>query len=175
MALSDQGIIDAIGVYQLPFAMLADSRFISIAVVEGYAIGAGFQMALCCDLRLVAEDARLCMKEPALGLVPDLVGTQPLVAAVGYARALEICASARMLTAAEALDYGIAQQVVPAAGIDDALASLVASLTAHPADAVRATKALLQQAPHRTLDEQRLAERTAQVARFRALAPLLGL
>jgi enoyl-CoA hydratase/carnithine racemase len=175
MGLSDQGIIDAIGVYQLPFAMLADSRFISIAVVEGYAIGAGFQMALCCDLRIVAEDAKLCMKEPALGLVPDLAGTQPLVAAVGYARALEICASARMVSAAEALGYGIAQQVVPAAEIDDALAALVTSLTAHSADAVRATKALLQQAPHRSLDEQRLAERTAQVARFRALAPLLGL
>lgn len=174
MAKSDQEIIDAIGTYQLPFAMLADPRFISIAVVEGHAIGAGFQLALCCDLRVVADDARFCMKEPALGLVPDLVGTKPLVAAVGYARALEICASARMVSAAEAADYGIAQVVAPSDQLDAELAALVASLTAHSAGAVRATKALLQEAPHRSLDDQRLAERTAQVGRFRELAALFG-
>jgi len=166
---SDQEIIDTIGSYQLPFAMLADPRFISIAVVEGYAIGAGFQLALCCDLRIVADDARFCMKEPALGLVPDLVGTKPLVEAVGYSRALEICATARMVPATEAGEIGLAQVVVPSAELDGVVAETVAALTAHPAGAVRATKALLQQAPHRLLDEQRLAERTAQVGRFRDL------
>lgn len=171
---SDQEIIDQIGVYQLPFAMLADPRFVSIAVVEGHAIGAGFQLALACDLRIVAEGARFCMKEPALGLVPDLVGTKPLVAAVGYARALEICASARNVSADEAAAIGIAQQVVAATELDDAVEAAVQSLTAHSVGAVRATKALLQQAPERSLDEQRLAERTAQVARFRELLPLLG-
>lgn len=174
MAKSDGEIIDVIGTYQLPFAMLTDPRFISIAVVDGVAIGAGFQMALCCDLRIVAEDARFCMKEPALGLVPDLVGTKPLVEAVGYARALEICASARMVGGVEAGEIGIAQQVVPAAELDAALAATISALTAHDAGAVRATKELLQAAPGRTLEEQRLAERTAQVARFRALAALFG-
>lgn len=171
---SDQEIIDTIGVYQLPFAMLADPRFISVAVVEGYAIGAGFQLALSCDLRIVAEGAQLCMKEPALGLVPDLVGTKPLVEAVGYARALEICATARMVPADEAAAIGIAQQVVPAAALDETLAATVQALTAHSAGAVRATKALLQQAPARSLEEQRLAERTAQVGRFRELVSALG-
>lgn len=167
---NDQTIIDQIGVYQRPFAMLADPRFITIAVVEGHAIGAGFQLALCCDLRIVADDARFCMKEPALGLVPDLVGTKPLVEAVGYARALEICASARVVSGAEAGEIGLAQVVVPAAELDAALATAVGALTAHPHGAVTATKALLQAAPARSLEEQRLAERTAQVRRFRALA-----
>ncbi len=171
---SDAEIIEDIGVYQLPFAMLADARFISIAVVDGYAIGAGFQLALCCDLRIVADDAKFCMKEPALGLVPDLVGTKPLVEAVGYARALEICASARMVSAAEAQEYGIAQNVVPASELDTALDAMVASVTAHMPGAVRATKGLLQQAHARTLDEQRLAERTAQAARFREMAALMN-
>ena len=174
MRKSDAEIIDDIGVFQLPFAMLADPRFISIAVVDGYAIGAGFQLALACDLRIVADDARFCMKEPALGLVPDLVGTKPLVEAVGYARALEICASARMVPATEAAAIGLAQVVVPADQLDAALEATVASVTAHAAGAVRATKALLQQAPGRTLDEQRLAERTAQVERFRELAAVFG-
>jgi enoyl-CoA hydratase/carnithine racemase len=170
LALDDQAIIDQIDVYQRPFALLADPRFITIAVVEGHAIGAGFQLALCCDLRIVADDARFCMKEPALGLVPDLVGTKPLVAAVGYARALEICASARVVSGAEALEIGLAQVVVPAADLDGALAATLEALTAHPHGAVTATKALLQAAPARSLDDQRLAERTAQVARFRDLA-----
>jgi enoyl-CoA hydratase/carnithine racemase len=171
---SDQEIIDAIGTFQLPFAMLADPRRISIAVVDGYAIGAGFQLALACDLRIVADDAQFCMKEPALGLVPDLVGTKPLVEAVGYARALEICATARMVPAIEAAELGVAQAVVPADRLDPALEAMIAGLTAHSVGAVRATKALLQQAPARSLDEQRLAERTAQAARFRELAALMA-
>lgn len=168
-ARSAQEIIDQIGIYQLPFAMLADSRFISIAVVEGFAIGAGFQLALCCDLRLVASDAKFCMKEPALGLVPDLVGTKSLVEAVGIARALEICATARWVDGEEAGRIGIAQQVVAAADLDAALTSTVKALTAHSVGAVRETKKLLREAPYRSIDEQRLAERTAQARRFHEL------
>ncbi|MER6939050.1 enoyl-CoA hydratase/isomerase family protein, partial [Nocardioides sp. NPDC000441] len=133
LARSDQEVIDLIGEYQRPFAALADPRFISIAVVEGYAIGAGFQMALACDLRIMADDAWVCMKEPALGLVPDLAGTKPLVEAVGYARALEICATARRVGAAEAELIGLAQSVLPAAELDSALTDLVGSLVAHDA------------------------------------------
>lgn len=168
----DQGVIDAIGEFQRPFALLADARYLTVAVVEGHAIGAGFQLALCCDLRVVAEEARLCMKEPALGLVPDLVGTKPLVEAVGYARALEICATARVLSGVEAGAIGLAQVVVPAVELDAAVADLTAALTAHSHPAVSATKALLRAAPARTLDEQRLAERTAQVPLLRAAARL---
>jgi enoyl-CoA hydratase/carnithine racemase len=169
----DQGVIEVIGEFQRPFAMLADPRFITVAVVEGHAIGAGFQLALCCDLRVVTEDAKLCMKEPALGLVPDLVGTKPLVEAVGYARALEICATARVVTGAEAGEIGLAQVVVPAGEIDEAVATLTTALTAHSHAAVSGTKALLRAAPARTLDEQRLAERTAQVPLLRAVAALV--
>ena len=103
-----------IDAYQRGFTFLRDPRFVSIAAVQGYAIGAGFQLALSCDLRVVTEDAQFCMKESALGLVPDLTGTKPLVECVGYARALEICATARMVGAAEAVDIGLALAAVPA-------------------------------------------------------------
>ena len=96
-----------------------------------------------------------------------------MVEAVGYARALEICATARVVSGAEAGRIGLAQQVVPATALDETVAATVAGLTANSVGAVRATKHLLQAAPARTLDEQRLAERTAQVARFRELAALL--
>lgn len=169
LARSDQEVIDLIGEYQRPFVALADPRFISIAVVEGYAIGAGFQMALACDLRIMAEDAWVCMKEPALGLVPDLAGTKPLVEAVGYPRALEICATARKVGAGEAERIGLAQNVVPADEVDSVLVALVGALTAHDATAVRRTHELVAAAQGRSLDEQRLAERTAQVGRLRAV------
>ena len=148
---------------------MRDPRFVSVAVVQGYAIGAGFQLALSCDLRAMADDAQLCMKESALGLVPDLTGTQPLVEAVGHPRALEICATARMVSAQEAMAIGLANLVVPVAELDDTVTDLTAALTAALPGAVRETKALLLAATSRSLDEQRRFEREAQLRRFREL------
>ncbi len=67
LQLDDEAISKAIDGYQQGFTWLRDPRFVSIAAVQGYAIGAGFQLALSCDLRVVAEDAQFSMKEPALG------------------------------------------------------------------------------------------------------------
>src|SRR5918999_166200 len=169
LTLDDAEASATIDEYQQGFTWLRDPRFVSIAAVQGYAIGAGFQLALSCDLRVVAGDAQLCMKESALGLVPDLTGTKPLVECVGYARALEICATARMIGAAEAVEIGLALTAVPAAELDGTVADLVAALTAAPVGAVRETKALLLGADSTDLDEQRRLEREAQVRRFREL------
>ncbi|MGA8255827.1 MAG: enoyl-CoA hydratase/isomerase family protein [Nocardioides sp.] len=170
----DATISATIDGYQQGFTWLRDPRFVSIAVVHGYAIGAGFQLALSCDLIVATDDAQFCMKEAALGLVPDLTGTKPLVEAVGYARALEICATARMVSAEEAVRIGIALSAVPAADLDAVVSDLVAALTAPLAGAVRETKALLLGAGGRALDEQRRLEREAQSRRFRELAALLA-
>jgi enoyl-CoA hydratase/carnithine racemase len=157
---------DLIGEYQQGFTWLRDPRFTSIAAVQGHAIGAGFQLALSCDLRIVADDAKFCMKEPALGLVPDLTGTKPLVDLVGLPRAIEICLTTRTVLAEEALALGIAQQVVPGAELATAVRTLVDALLAVNADAARATKALLQAASANTLEEQALLERQAQTKRI---------
>lgn len=170
LTMSDEQISATIDDYQQGFTFLRDPRFISIAAVQGYAIGAGFQLALSCDLRVVAEDVQFCMKESALGLVPDLTGTKPLVESVGYARALEICATARMVSAAEAVDIGLALTAVPAGDLDETVADLVGALTAPLHGAVTETKALLLGAAQRDLDEQRRLEREAQRRRFRELA-----
>jgi enoyl-CoA hydratase/carnithine racemase len=170
LALSDEDASARIEEFQRGFTWLRDPRFVSIAKVRGHAIGAGFQLALACDLRVVAEDAKFSMKESALGLVPDLTGTKPLVAHVGYARALEICATARVVPADEAVRIGLATSAVPADDLDAAVAGLVAALVAPMPGVVPETKALLQGAPERDLDEQRRLEREAQVRRFRALA-----
>lgn len=169
MRAPEQEVIDTIDGYQRGFTWLHDPRFITIASIHGFAIGGGFQLALACDLRMVAENAWFCMKEPALGLVPDLTGTKPLVDLVGYARALEICATARQVSAPEAAQLGLATAVVPAAELDEATSDLVQALLANDAGAVRETTALLASARVEDLESQRLLERTAQVRRFRAL------
>jgi len=142
-------------------------------VVRGHAVGAGFQLALSCDLRVAADDAQFCMKEAALGLVPDLAGTKPLVDAVGYARALEICATARVVPAEEAARLGLAQ-VVPGDEVDGVVDALVAALTAPLPGAVRGVKQILLGAEGRSIEEQCLLERSVQVGRFRELATMLG-
>jgi enoyl-CoA hydratase/carnithine racemase len=174
LARSDQEISEAIDGFQRGFTWLRDPRFVSVAVVQGHAIGAGFQLALACDLRVVADDAQFSMKEPALGLVPDLTGTKPLVDIVGYARALEICSTTRVVGAVEALDIGLATLVCPVGELDGAVADLVAAVTAPMAGAVRETKALLLEASGRSLEEQRRFEREAQIRRFRELAGLMA-
>jgi len=174
LVMDDAAISATIDDFQRGFTWLRDPRFVSIAAVQGYAIGAGFQLALSCDLRVLADDAQLCMKESALGLVPDLTGTKPLVESVGYARALEICATARMVGAAEAVQIGLALTAIPNAELDGTVADLAAALTAAPAGAVRETKTLLLGAAQRDLDTQRRLEREAQIRRFRELAALLG-
>lgn len=156
--------------YQDGFAWLRDPRFVSIAAVQGYAIGAAFQLALACDIRIATDNARFSMREPALGLVPDLTGTKNLVTAVGYARALEWTASGRLVDAAEALATGLVSRVVAREGLDAAVDEMVRAVTAHPHDAVTATKSLLLGASESGFDEQRTREREEQFHRFAALA-----
>ncbi|MEV8403286.1 enoyl-CoA hydratase/isomerase family protein [Streptomyces niveus] len=173
LARRDDSDLDAaIAAYQSAFTWWRRSDIVSVAAVQGHAIGAGFQLALACDLRVVASDVQFAMRETSLGLVPDLGGTHPLVGIVGYARALEICATGRFVQADEAERTGLANLVVPPGELDAAVWDLTGALLAAPRDATIETKALLLGAPGRTYDEQRAAERAAQARRLRDLAGL---
>jgi enoyl-CoA hydratase/carnithine racemase len=155
--------------YQAGFRWLRSPGIVSVAAVHGHAIGAGAQLALACDLRVFADDAQLRLPEATLGLVPDLTGTSTLVELVGYSRSLEICLTGRAVGPAEASAVGLANLVVPRAELDDAVADLVAALTAPPVGASRATAALVRSAVGNTPDVQDAAERAAQVRRLREL------
>jgi enoyl-CoA hydratase/carnithine racemase len=169
-ALGEQGIQDWIEVQQRAHTWLADPRWISVAAIQGAAVGAGFQLALAADVRVVATDARFCMKEVALGLVPDVTGTATLYRAVGYSRALELSASARWIDAAEAMSMGLAVRVVEPDSLATAAAEVCAGFTANPPAAVRAVKQLMLGAAGRSQAEQVAAERAAQVPLLQALA-----
>ena len=167
---ADPGFDGSIASFQAGYTWLRNPSIVSIAAVQGHAIGAGFQLALSCDLRIITEDAKFCMKEPALGLVPDLTGTKPLVDIVGLPRAIELCLTARTVNAREAADLRLAELVVPAADLDGAVSDLVAALLSTDAAAARATKALLAQAGGNTLEQQAAAERAAQAKLLAAKA-----
>ncbi|MFF4524793.1 enoyl-CoA hydratase/isomerase family protein [Streptomyces bluensis] len=166
----DAGLDATIAAYQEAFTWWRRSDIVSIAAVQGHAIGAGFQLALACDVRVVADDVQFAMRETSLGLVPDLTGTHPLVSLVGYGRALEICVTGRFVHAEEAVQTGLANLAVPVGQLDDAAGDLASAVLAAPRDAVIETKALLRGAQERTYDDQRAAERAAQTRRLRDLA-----
>jgi len=154
---------------QQGFLWLRRPEIVSIAAVQGHAIGAGFQLALSCDLRIVADDVKFCMKEPALGLVPDLTGTQPLVELVGLAKAIDICLTARVVEADEAYRIGLAERVVARADLAKAVRDKSVELLSTNRDAAAATKRLLRGARSRTLEEQRAAEGAEQAKRLKAM------
>ncbi len=170
LAARDEGAAaETIAGYQEGFGWLRRADLVSIAAVRGHAIGAGFQLALACDLRVLAEDAQLTMAEVALGLVPDLGGTKRLVELVGYSRALELCVTGRRVGASEADRLGLATSVVASDDLDKAVEELTAQILTANRDAVIEIKALLSAAASRGFPEQEAAERAAQVRRIRDL------
>ncbi|MGA5303067.1 enoyl-CoA hydratase/isomerase family protein [Nucisporomicrobium flavum] len=111
-----------------------------VAAITGYALGGGCELALACDWRVVAEDAKLGQPEIKLGIIPGAGGTQRLARLVGPARAKDLVFSGRMVDAAEALSIGLADRVVPAADVYAAAVELVKPYVTGPAMALRAAK-----------------------------------
>lgn len=162
-----------IAVYQEAFVLWRQLPQVVVAAVQGYAIGAGFQLALGADLIVAADDVKFSMKETQLGLVPDLGGTKPLVDAVGYPAALEMCLTGRWIEAPEALATGLVLQVVPVAELETKVQELVNSLITAMPGAQFETKALLVGYAGRGAEAQHAREREAQNRRINELAALM--
>ncbi|MGH3681558.1 MAG: enoyl-CoA hydratase/isomerase family protein, partial [Natronosporangium sp.] len=143
VSLPPAAAADRIADFQAGFGWLRRPDLITVAAVQGHAIGAGFQLALACDLRVLTEDAQFTMAEVTLGLVPDLGGSKRLVELVGYPRALEICLTGRRVDAAEALRIGLANLVVPGPELAGAVADLTAAVLAADRNSAIELKALL--------------------------------
>lgn len=163
----DAGLDQAIAEFQRAFTWQREVPALTVAAVSGHAIGAGFQLALACDVILAAEDATFAMRETSLGLVPDLAGTAPLVRAVGPSRAIDICATGRSVTAVEAERWGLVASV--ANDLDLAVEAYAQTILAAPPGSVSDLLSLLRDAPDRSTVEQRAAERQAQIRRLRTI------
>ena len=110
-------------------ARLASPNLITIAVVEGVALGGGLELAMACTLRVAGADAKFGLPEVKLGLIPGAGGTQRLPRLVGRGRALDIMLTARQVEPAEALAIGLVDRVTDGDPLADALALACAAGT----------------------------------------------
>lgn len=125
----------------------------TIAAINGGAAGYGLDLALGCDIRVAADTAKLNSGFAKRGILPESGGTWLLPRMVGYAKAAEIAFTGRTLTAVEALEYGILNQVVPAADLTEAVRTLAGEIAANAPLAVRAIKRMMRAAETETFDQ----------------------
>ncbi len=112
----------------------------TVAAITGYALGGGCELALCADYRIAAEDAKLGQPEILLGIIPGAGGTQRLSRLVGPSKAKDIIFTGRFVDAAESLQIGLVDKVVPAAEVYDAAVAWASQFSRGAALALRAAK-----------------------------------
>ncbi|MDT3400768.1 enoyl-CoA hydratase-related protein [Streptomyces sp. B1866] len=131
-----------------------------VAAVTGYALGGGCELALCADIRIAADNAKLGQPEILLGLIPGAGGTQRLARLVGPSRAKDLIFTGRQVTADEALAIGLVDRVVPAAEVYEQAHAWAARLARGPALALRAAKEAVDAGLETDLDTGLAVERT---------------
>jgi enoyl-CoA hydratase/carnithine racemase len=139
-AMSYTDMVDHSGLLQDFTRALATLPKPTVAAITGYALGAGCEVALACDFRVAADDARLGQPEILLGVIPGAGGTQRLARLVGASKAKDLVFSGRFVGAQEALAIGLVDEVVPAADVYTAARARVARYVGGPAYALRAAK-----------------------------------
>jgi enoyl-CoA hydratase/carnithine racemase len=125
---------------QEAYTWLEEVPFATIAAVRGYALGAGLQLALACDVRCVARGTKLGLLEHKYGIIPDLGGTQRLPRLVGAGRAKELIFTAATIEAEDAERIGLAEHVVADEELEEQVEELAERIAAQPPLAVRAAK-----------------------------------
>ena len=134
---------------------------ISIAVINGPARGGGAEIAVTCDLRLMSVDANIAFVHSKLGLIPGWGGGQRLYRIVGYAHALEILATARIIESEEAQRIGLVNRVILKEELDETAMGLAKQISSNSTESIKIIKRLFLQSSANTADEARKAEREA--------------
>mgnify|MGYP001388255063 CR=1 FL=1 len=124
-----------------------------IAAINGYAVGGGLELALCCDLRVAAEHARFGLPEVRWGIIPGAGGTQRLPRAIPVGRAMELMLTGEQIDAAEALRLGLVNRVVPLPELMSSASQLAETILQRGPLAVRAVKRAVLQGLEGTLEE----------------------
>jgi 2-(1,2-epoxy-1,2-dihydrophenyl)acetyl-CoA isomerase len=125
-----------------------------IAAINGACAGAGLSLACACDVRVSSSDASFVPGFIGIGLVPDAGGTWFIHRLLGYARAFEWMVSNRRLTAAEALEWGLVSEEIPADGFEARISELGVWYATLPTRGVAMTKQLFEHAYDASLEEQ---------------------
>ena len=164
----DDPLVSIIQGFQEAFTWLEEAPYPTIAAVRGYALGAGMQMALACDIRVVARGSRLGLLEHRYGLIPDLGGTQRLPRLVGTGKAKELIFTAQQIEAEEAYRIGLAEQLVDDEALEATVTSLAEQLASQPPLAVRAAKRAIDASPYLSVRDGLLLEAKSQAVCIRS-------
>ena len=141
--MAEAGVADVAKFIEVGFRAqerLADLTKPTIAMICGYALGGGLEVALCCDFRIAADNAVLGLPEINLGIIPGGGGTQRLPRLINYSQAAELVMTGGMIKAAQADELGILNRVVEPAALEDEVKTLAGKLMQRPAVALRAAK-----------------------------------
>lgn len=141
------------------WGLLRSLEAITIAAVHGHAAGSGLEMALLCDIVLVADDAVLVLPECGLGMIPGVGGTQTLPRAVGMGRALDMVLTGASVDARGAVRIALANRVVLRAELDRAAGALAERIAALPREHVAAVKRCVNEGVELPLAEGLALER----------------
>lgn len=164
-----------IGGFQDVFTRLERLPMVTIAAVNGYALGGGCELSMACDLRIAAEDATFGQPEILLGVIPGAGGTQRLPRLVGVGRAKDIIYSGRMVPAAEAKEIGLVNEIVAADKVYDRAVELATRYAAGPRIALQAAKDVIQNGIDADMTTGLLLERQGFAALFATEDQTIGM
>ena len=164
----DDPMVTIIQGFQEAFTWLEEAPYPTIAAVRGYALGAGMQMALACDIRVAARGSRLGLLEHRYGLIPDLGGTQRLPRLVGRGKAKELIFTAQQIEAEEAYRIGLVEQLVEDEELESTVTSLAEQLASQPPLAVRYAKQAIDASQRLSVRDGLLLEAKSQAVCIRS-------
>jgi enoyl-CoA hydratase/carnithine racemase len=157
---------DQAGPLQSAFDAVAAIAAPVIAKMSGYALGGGMELAMCADIRIADTTVKMGQPEILLALIPGAGGTQRLTRLVGPSRAKELVFTGRQVAAAEALAWGLVNEVVEPPELSARVADVARRLAKHSQAALRAAKRAIDASPDNTLREGLHIERTEFAALF---------
>jgi enoyl-CoA hydratase/carnithine racemase len=160
--------VDGILRTQEAYSWLEEARYPTIAAVRGFALGAGLQMALACDIRVFARGASVGLLEHKYGILPDLGGTQRLPRVVGAAKAKEMIWTAARIDAEEAYRIGLCERLVDDDALEAEAGALAAAIAAQPPLAVQGAKRAVEAAGRVPVAEGLVVEAEAQAVCLRS-------
>ncbi len=155
-----------IGRFQDVFTRLERLPKITIAAINGFALGGGCELTLACDMRIAAEDAQMGQPEILLGVIPGAGGTQRLPRIVGVARAKELIYTGRMVGAEEAKQIGLVNEVVAPDAVYERAVKIAGRFAKGPTVALQAAKDVIQTGFDLDMTSGLLLERQAFAALF---------
>lgn len=151
---------------QKTFNVIENSSKVTIAFVNGFALGGGFELALACDIRVGSENAKVGFPELNLGIIPGGGGTQRLTKIVGEGRALDLILTGDILSAKEAEDIGILKNIIKDNDIETYFNDFLFKIKSKSPLAIKLAKLAIKKGNGTSADTAMLIEKLAQTIAF---------